>query len=177
MIYYIYEIEGVKVGCSINPERRVRTQKHTKYRIVEAVVGTPWQAKKREDFWKIELGYGPDPSDNYAKMIAMAAKGTAKAALPEFVEKRKQSIKKSSKFQEAVRNNLKKYVTPEIRAINDAKKKISILQFDLANNFIREWAGACDAGKALGVWPGNITAVCKGKANMAGGFIWKYKYI
>lgn len=34
-MYFIYHIPGVKIGCSINPERRVRAQKFREFEILE----------------------------------------------------------------------------------------------------------------------------------------------
>ena len=34
-MYYIYHIPGVKIGCSINPTKRVKSQKHTHFEILE----------------------------------------------------------------------------------------------------------------------------------------------
>lgn len=34
-MYYIYHIEGVKIGCSVNPDKRVRAQGYSEYTILE----------------------------------------------------------------------------------------------------------------------------------------------
>ena len=55
------------------------------------------------------------------------------------------------------------------------KIKIKIDQYDLATDeFIRTWDSAADAGRELGIWPQNITKVCKGKSGSAGGYKWSY---
>lgn len=53
-------------------------------------------------------------------------------------------------------------------------KKIPVVQYDLNNNLIKEWPSAEDAEVSLQVF--NIYKVCKGKAQTAGGFKWKYKH-
>ena len=57
-------------------------------------------------------------------------------------------------------------------------KKISksVLQFDLQDNFIKEWDSAKEAEIAMGK-AGNdgIGAVCRGRQKTAYGFIWKFK--
>lgn len=66
-------------------------------------------------------------------------------------------------------------MTPEARAKVIAKIKIPVLQYDLDNNFIKEWPGMKDAGIALKIRPGNISSCIRGRQKSAGGFIWKYK--
>jgi len=48
-------------------------------------------------------------------------------------------------------------------------------QFDLMGNFIYLWDSIGQAEKELKIF--NITAVCKGKQQTAGGYKWKYKII
>lgn len=50
-----------------------------------------------------------------------------------------------------------------------------ICQYDLNNNFIREWGSLIDVQRGIGINAGNICLVCRGKKKTAGGFIWKYK--
>lgn len=55
------------------------------------------------------------------------------------------------------------------------KNKIKIDQYDLVTDeFIRTWDSAADVERELGIWHGNIAAVCKGKKHSAGGYKWKY---
>lgn len=50
-----------------------------------------------------------------------------------------------------------------------------IIQLDLQGNFIREFAGQCEAERITGILQSHISQVCRGKRNHSGGFIWKYK--
>ena len=50
-----------------------------------------------------------------------------------------------------------------------------ILQYDLDNNFIKEWISRTEAKKWLG--SGDIAGCLLGKQKQAGGFIWKYKIL
>lgn len=62
------------------------------------------------------------------------------------------------------------------RSREDIKKKI--LQYDIENNFIKEWPSIMDACIFLYNDPSknpNITSCCKGRIKHAYGFIWKYK--
>ena len=51
---------------------------------------------------------------------------------------------------------------------------IPIKQFTKDGKFIREWIGAGEAGKQLGIPSTHITSCCKDKRKSAGGFVWKY---
>lgn len=50
-----------------------------------------------------------------------------------------------------------------------------IIQYDLNGFFIKEWSSAREASKALNIQYKNISAVCRGKRNKCGNFIWKFK--
>lgn len=58
-MYYIYHIEGVKIGCSKNPKRRVNQQGYTKYIILETHSNIEI-ASERERFLQKEYGYKLD---------------------------------------------------------------------------------------------------------------------
>jgi len=58
----------------------------------------------------------------------------------------------------------------------------SVLQFDLNNNFIKEWQSASQIEKELGFANNLINRVCSGKKNSQGnvaktayGYKWKFK--
>ena len=50
-----------------------------------------------------------------------------------------------------------------------------ILQYTKDGEFIREWAGASEASRVLGISQGNITNCCQGTRKSAGGFAWRYR--
>jgi hypothetical protein len=54
---------------------------------------------------------------------------------------------------------------------------IKVLQFDLNNQFIKEWDCIKDASRELNIIDCGISFCCKGKRKTAGGYIWKYKDI
>ena len=53
-------------------------------------------------------------------------------------------------------------------------KTISVRQYDLDGNFIKEYKSAYDAGKSLNLDRSSITKCCKGKVNKVGEYIFKY---
>lgn len=61
------------------------------------------------------------------------------------------------------------------KKIQDKKKKISILQFDLKGNFICEYVSLREAERKTGVKHGNIKKVCDLEYKQCNGFIWRYK--
>lgn len=51
----------------------------------------------------------------------------------------------------------------------------SVLQYDLENNFIREYVSCTEASKQTGTHRSKISLVASGNRKTAGGFIWKFK--
>lgn len=47
-------------------------------------------------------------------------------------------------------------------------------QFDLKNNFIKEYPSASEASRLNSFSQGNISACCRGKRKTASGYIWRY---
>ena len=68
----------------------------------------------------------------------------------------------------AVKNNLRKKL---IGKDNKLSKKVN--QYDLCGNFIKQWDSVTEAQNTLKIR--NISTVCYGKRNNAGGYIWKYQ--
>lgn len=60
------------------------------------------------------------------------------------------------------------------KKMSDSHKK-PILQYDLENNFIKEWNGAVDIQNELGVLRSSIAQCCKNQIKTSGKFKWKYK--
>ena len=50
-----------------------------------------------------------------------------------------------------------------------------VLQFDLNDNFIKEYPSLTQVERELGFGQGNICNCCKGRCKTAYGYIWKYK--
>ena len=50
-----------------------------------------------------------------------------------------------------------------------------ILQYSKSEEFIREWPGALEVERVLGINNKNINSCCKGKRKSAGNFVWRYK--
>ena len=54
-------------------------------------------------------------------------------------------------------------------------KSKPILQYTKDVELIREWFGAKEVERVLGIYQGNVTKCCQGKLKSAGGFVWRYK--
>ena len=71
-----------------------------------------------------------------------------------------------------------KVITKEIRnqwtQLGKSNAK-PILQYDLENNFIKEWESASEAGRCLEIPQQTIVACLKGRMKKAGNYLWKYK--
>lgn len=83
---------------------------------------------------------------------------------------------------EAIAKKIEKYgsingaaITPEARAKAVKKIKKPVLQYDLKNNFIKEWPSAKDVQLQLNISSLDIGACARGEQKTAKGFIWKYK--
>ena len=61
------------------------------------------------------------------------------------------------------------------QVIAGASKRIPILQCDKNGVILKEWECSLRAGQELGFSNSNITACCRGRANTAYGYIWRYK--
>ena len=55
------------------------------------------------------------------------------------------------------------------------KQSVPILQFAKDGTFIKEWPSARETERQLGIAQPNICACLKGRRNLAGGFVWRYK--
>lgn len=61
--------------------------------------------------------------------------------------------------------------------INHSKLSKKILQYDINNNFIKEFPSSMEIQRELGLFSTSIIRNCKRKTKTVGGFIWKYKDI
>ena len=61
------------------------------------------------------------------------------------------------------------------KVLKNGKKSKPVLQFDLQDNFIKEYPSTKQAERELGFDQGHICNCCNGKQKTAYGFKWKYK--
>ena len=77
----------------------------------------------------------------------------------------KKRLRKINKFEEVKKN------------LDTNKKDYTILQYDLNNNFIKEWKNAEEASNYLKISKTHIYSCCRNKQKTCGNFIWKFKNI
>lgn len=109
----------------------------------------------------------------------------------DFIEKRNKSIRSSNKLKEYY--NSIKGKPSGYKHTEDSKNKIrlskigkkmpfesikskckSIIQYDLDNNFIKQWDSARQIQREIGFSQGNINRCCNGEYKQAYGFKWVY---
>ena len=188
-MYTVYHIPGVKVGGSERVEARVKEQGFTYYEVLE-VCNTEKELSEREIYWQDKLEYKRDRRPySYTRSIGKLAntpEAKAKRSATQKISEVYKESRKAAHTPEAkakrsatqkiseVWKNAHKFVyfhTPEARA----KCKKPVLQYDLNNNFIKEWTSAKDAAEELKLNSSSITGNCKGRLKTACKFIWKYK--
>jgi hypothetical protein len=163
--YYIYHIEGVKIGCTINPNKRIKVQGYSDYTILE-IHTDEMIASIRERELQKEYGYKIDSSHYYKQMKMVNA-----ASKPSI---RKKAIKNTNHKQRAIK------AIQTCNKLNwewnkEGKKNIPVLQYDINGNLIKEYKSIKLASEAIGVSKGFITMVCKGRRKTAKGYIFNYK--
>ena len=57
----------------------------------------------------------------------------------------------------------------------NSNRAIPILQFDLNNNFVKQWDSQIDIQRELGYKQSVISNCCNGRGKTAYGYIWKHK--
>ncbi len=161
-MYTIYEVPGVKVGCtSRSPEVRVKEQGYTQFRVVEVVVDIK-VASERERYWQEELGYREKKVNSYVNILQIQKITTKPEIRAKAASKRKETIKVSERWKEG-------------KKISEQKHKKPVLQFDKQGTFIKEWPSATDAQKAGVGLKRDIISTCRGRQRTSAGYIWKYK--
>ena len=104
----------------------------------------------------------------------------AQAFLDDYDEKLEVNHKDGNKTNNNI-NNLEMMTRSEnkLHAYRVLKRKTNgkaILQYDLNNNFIKEYESACSASRETNICRSAINDCCRGRCKTAGGYIWKFKY-
>lgn len=140
---------------------------------------------EREIFWK--KYYLKKSSGDWGKMLFCELYDMGGGPLSPSTRKKMSEAKIGTKYSEEtiekIRNS--KLGTNHSR---ETKEKMSrdrigkttskpILQFDLEENFIREWVNGRQASLKLGICYAHINKVLNNQGKTAGGFIWKFKIV
>lgn len=85
----------------------------------------------------------------------------------------KRSLKISSRGYQEAREAYSITQKEKMSGVLNSNRSRIVLQYDLNENFIKEWPSAKEAYRQLKI--SHITACCREERKSAGGFIWKYK--
>lgn len=95
-------------------------------------------------------------------------------------KKGKPSPRKGVVLSEEVREKMS--LVKKLKGLSEEHKKSiietnskKVLQFDLEDNFIKEWSSMTEASKSLKISKSNISSCCANQRKTAGKFKWKYK--
>jgi hypothetical protein len=175
--YYIYHIEGIKIGCSDNPKRRVNHQGYSEYTILETYDDII-TASNREIELQKEYGYKVDTIP-YWKTLKIATKesrlkGGKKGG--EWSISSGHMKKLNSLGGKAIAKiNRESGRWSELIKLGNIANSIPVEQRDINGNIINEFKSAREADRQTGVNQSSIIKCCKGKAKTAGGYIFNYK--
>ena len=164
MTYYIYHIEGVKIGCTNNTQQRMRKQGKPNFEILEEH-SDMHIASDREIELQKQYGYKVDtiPYWQTIKNLTIESKSKGGKIGGNITGK-----------QHAKSGHMKQMW--ELGCINSAiARSIPIEQRDRDGNFIKEWVSANKAGIELRIAPQNINKCVKGKIKTTGGYTFNYK--
>ena len=165
-MYYIYEIPGVKVGCTQDMERRQKQQRDKGKMVLLESYTCIEDATRRERELQLEKGYGID-GNSYSKQLILVEMTKD----PRVIKKRVANI--DYKEVHAKGAPKRKTYYKAFREFNESKMK-KVLRYTLNGKFVDSFNSLADAGKHTDVYKGNIGACCRKEQKTAGGYIWKY---
>ena len=86
-------------------------------------------------------------------------------------QRKKISDSKSGKNNHMYGKHLDEETKKKIKESQNMRK---VVQYDLQGNIVKNWNSISDASRELGIARANISACCRNKRKIAGGFAWKY---
>jgi hypothetical protein len=197
MIYYIYEVKGIKNGCTVEWEKRSK-QNFKKYNIMPVVVET-YEYPNTPDYWQIvgdrewqlaELnGYPKGVHYRVAmerRVIGGKIGGPIGGKLSGKIASQSGQLKSicslGGKIGGKISGPIVGRMNVESGQIDIARRKSievirkAIIQLDMDGTFIREWISISEAARELNLHGTSISQVCKGGSQKTtGGFIFRYK--
>lgn len=186
-MYYIYHIEGIKIGCTNNPKRRIKKQGYTEYTILEEHDDIITASIREKELQK-EYGYEIDDCPYYKTIIGNkeAAKKAGQAAVASgqiyslFGIGGKALRDKVIKDDPNYFKNIGKIgsMKGSLKGGNATKykKEYAILVYKYnTGEYVGEYPNQLEASKALNLHSQNIGRQLNGKANHTGGYTFKYK--
>lgn len=190
--FYIYEVKGIKNGCTIDWDKRCE-QNLKKYNIIPVVVET-YEYPNTAEYWQIvgdrewelaELN-GYPKGIHYRVAMERRISGSKLGGTIGGKINGRLSVESGhwasicsmgGKVQGLIqgkKNVESGHMAIMIKNSIEARRK-PILQYHKNGTFIKEWDSIVEAGNELNLDRGSITKVCKGKLKTCGGFVFKYK--
>ena len=182
MMYSIYHIPKVKIGCTkMQPKKRVEQQGYKDFEILEThsdVMEASWRELKLQKEYK----YKVDSIPYFVSLqrITKASKissDTKNEWLPKVDWKvREEKIDKEDKWNKI--KSSPNYINMDRRTISlksQAKRIKTLLQYDLEGNFIKKWNISTRAMKQTQYPNAHGAANPNSKSKTMYGYIWKYE--
>jgi hypothetical protein len=183
-MYFIYHVEGIKIGCSTQPEIRVKQQNYSEFKILEEHTDI-YVASDREQELQKQYGYRVDECPYWKSYEAAIGRRTIEGmrkggkVMGEYMVKtgllnkarlKSNEVRRGSKHSDEAKMKIK------FKAMgNSNKPTIAISVFDKMNNLIGNYNSITSAANELNLHGGNISNVLKGKLQTTGGYKIKYK--
>jgi hypothetical protein len=183
MIYYIYEVKGIKNGCTTQWEKRSK-QNFKKYNIMPVVVET-YEYPNTTEYWQIvgDREWQLAELNGYPKGVhyRVAREKRIIGSRNNSKENKSKAGKIGGKHRSPNGGRIGGKIALEsgqwdsIKNLGPKARRIPILQYHKDGTKIKEWGSIIEAAYELKLNNGNITRVCKGKLKSCGGFIFRYK--
>lgn len=160
--YYVYEIPGVKVGCTNNFERRQKQQSKIGKMILLETYSTIEAASYREKQLQVEKGYDVDrvPYKHTPARIKAAAKPNIRKKAMKSInwEERNKKLKENAR-----KGNLR----------NNKKTSKPVYQYTIDGKYLKTYPSTMEAQRQLKI-TGIAEAIRGVTQKTAGGYIWKH---
>jgi hypothetical protein len=185
-MYYIYHIQGVKIGCTSDIKARMKQQSFNKYEILEEHSDV-YLASDREIELQKKYGYVVDNLPywksresrlNNCSKESKSKGGKIGGKIAGPINGKK--LVESGKWAEISKLGITKALEQGFYKIGNKRMKelysIAVLVYEKdTNKFIGEYKSYKDVERDLNVPTGNICNVLKGRQKSAGGYTFKYK--
>lgn len=174
-MYYIYHIEGIKIGCTKDLKRRMKDQNFKSYEILESYDDINIAAEREREL-SIQYGYGWNQSQDYRRITTAATLeqkregGISNVLSGHIVKLGKEGGNK--------RKNSGEWDRIRMIGTSIGTKLISkpIIAYHKNSGDIKgEYKSLSEAGRELGIKVPNIVVVLKGRGKSAKGYTFQYK--
>ena len=184
-MYYIYHISGVKIGCSTQPNQRVKAQNYNAFEIIEEHADI-YLASDREQELQKQYGYKVDDCPYWKsyeqntlrrnKLSEDTKRNAGKKAgdmnvksgwIKEF-QQRSVLARTGTKHSEEAKMKMRL-----ARLGKRNKPTVGVLVYDKENNLVNKFNSITEAATTMSLHSANISSVISGKLKTTGG----YKFI